>query len=62
MLVILKLLLSGRKLFWPARPDCGVKVRLHTMLDVVVVKLEGGGIFCYILLYIIQYDEFRNCC
>jgi hypothetical protein len=62
MLVILKLLLCGRKLVWPARPDCGVKVRLRTMLDGVVMKLEIGGIFCYILLYIIQYDDFRNCC
>lgn len=58
MLEILKLLLCGRKLGWPARPDCGVKVRLRTMLDDVVMKLEVGGIFCYILLNVIQYNDF----
>lgn len=61
MLEILKLLLCGRKLVWPARPDSGVRVRLRTMLDDVVMKLEGGGMLCYILLYTIQYDDFINC-
>lgn len=32
------------------------------MLDVVVMKLGMGGIFCYILLCRVQYDGFRNCC
>lgn len=61
MLELLKLLLCGRKLVCPARPDSGVKVRLRTMLDDVVMKLEGGGMLCYILLYIIQYNDFINC-
>lgn len=32
------------------------------MLDGVVKKSEVGGILCYILQYIVQYDDFKKCC
>lgn len=32
------------------------------MFDGVMKKSEVGGKLCYILLYVVQYDDFRKCC